>query len=83
MKNVGNRLTKGHSNLGNLLKTQAVDAVLMWNGVANTFKEHLEIVTTPYEYDSEIRVRVIGLNYSKRPEFVKRFMEFAELGYVK
>lgn len=92
MKNVGNRLTKGHSNLGNLIKTQAVDAVVMWNGVANTFKEHLEVVRTPYEYDSEIRVRVIGLNYSKRPKVVKQFMEFvraegeqifAEHGYVK
>jgi len=53
MKNVETRLTKGHSNLGNLLKTGAVDAVLMWNGVANTFEEHLDVVKTPYEYDSE------------------------------
>ena len=92
MENIENRLTKGHSNLGNLLKTQTVDAVVMWNGVANTFKEHLEVARTPYEYDSEIRVRVIGLSYSKRPEVVKRFMEFvrtegprifAEYGYVK
>jgi molybdate transport system substrate-binding protein len=92
MKNVGTRLTKGHSNLGNLLKTQTVDAVIMWNGVANTFKEHLEIVKTPYEYDSEIRVHVIGLNYSKRPEAVREFMGFvrdngqrifADNGYVK
>jgi len=92
MKNVGNRLTKGHSNLGNLLKTQTVDAVLMWNGVANTFKEHLDIVKTPYEYSSEIKVHVIGLSYSKQPEVVRRFMEFvrergeaafSEHGYVK
>lgn len=92
MKNVGNRLTKGHSNLGNLLKTQAVDAVLMWNGVANTFKEHLDIVKTPYEYSSEIRVHVMGLSYSKQPEVVRQFVEFvrergetvfSEHGYVK
>jgi len=92
MKNVGTRLTKGHSNLGNLVKTQAVDAVIMWNGVANTFKEHLEIVKTPYEYDTEIKVHVIGLSYSKQPEAVKKFMAFvrengprifAENGYVK
>ncbi len=92
MKNVGNRLTKGHSNLGNLLKTQTVDAVLMWNGVANTFKEHLDIVRTPYEYSSQMKVHVIGLSYSKQPEAVRQFVEFvrergeavfSEHGYVK
>ena len=92
MENVGNRLTKGHSNLGNLVKTRVVDAVIMWNGVANTFKEHLDIVKTPYEYDEEVAVHVIGLSYSKQPEAVKRFIEFtrekgepvfAEHGYVK
>ncbi len=50
MKNVGTRLTKGHSNLGNFIKTGTVDAVVMWNGVANTFKEHLDLVTTPYTF---------------------------------
>ncbi|MBN2350256.1 MAG: extracellular solute-binding protein [Bacteroidales bacterium] len=92
LKNVGNRLTKGHSNLGNFLKTKAVDAVIMWNGVANTFKDHLEIVKTPYEYDTEINVSVIGLSYSKHTELVKKFMKFtrengprifSEYGYVK
>jgi len=92
MKNVDTRLTKGHSNLGNFLKTQAVDAVIMWNGVANTFKEHIDVVKTPYEYDTEIRVHVIGLSYSKQPKAVEKFMAFvrengprifAEKGYVK
>ena len=92
MKNVENRLTKGHSNLGNLLKAQTVDAVIMWNGVANTFKEHLDLVKTPYEYDEEIRVHVMGLSYSKQPEAVAKFIEltrqegekiFAKHGYVK
>jgi molybdate transport system substrate-binding protein len=92
MKNVENRLTKGHSNLGNLLKTQAVDAVVMWNGVANTFKESLDTVKTPYEYETEIRVHVMGLSYSKQPETVRQFMDFvrergqaifSEHGYVK
>ncbi|MDY0168958.1 MAG: substrate-binding domain-containing protein [Thermoguttaceae bacterium] len=92
MKNVENRLTKGHSNLGNLVKTRVVDAVIMWNGVANTFKDHLDVVKTPYEYDEEVGVRVIGLNYSKQPEAVERFIAFtrekgeaifAEHGYVK
>ena len=92
MKNVGNRLTKGHSNLGNLVKTRTVDAVIMWNGVANTFRDYLDVVKTPYEYDTEIKLSVIGLNYSQQPDLVKQFMEFtrqngprifAEHGFVK
>jgi molybdate transport system substrate-binding protein len=92
MRNVDARLTKGHSNLGNLIKTQAVDAVIMWNGVATTFKEHLEVVKTPYEYDTEIGVHVISLGYSRRPEAARRFLVFvrekgreifADNGYVK
>ena len=92
MKNVGNRLTKGHSNLGNLLKTKSVDTVIIWNGVAHTFRDYLDVVKTPYEYDQEINVSVIGLNYSEHPESVKKFMEFTrkrgvkiftEYGYVK
>ncbi len=92
MKNVGNRLTRGHSDLGNLLKTQTVDAGIMWNGVAHTFGDSVEIVRTPYEYDEEIRVHIIGLNYSKQAESLKKFIEFArnrgpeifaEHGYVK
>jgi molybdate transport system substrate-binding protein len=92
MKNVENRLTKGHSNIGNFLKTQAVDAGIMWNGVAHTFRDSLEIVPTPYEYDQEIRVHIMGLNYTKQAEALRQFMEFtrkrgpvifAEYGYVK
>ena len=92
MANVGNRLTKGHSELGNLVKTDAVDAVMMWNGVAHTFLPKIQVVATPYEYDHEIRVHVIALNYSAHPDLVRQFMDlvrrrgkaaFAEHGYVK
>ena len=92
LRNVENRLTKGHSNLGIFIQTGAVDAVIMWNGVAHTFRDHLEIVSVPYEYDTDIRVHVIGLNYSKNPELVKEFIAFADeqgtdifasYGYVK
>lgn len=76
LKNVENRLTKGHANLGTLIKTDAVDAVIMWNGVAHTFKESLDVVATPYEYDKEIRVHVIGLRYSKHSELVEKFIQF-------
>lgn len=92
LKNVGNRLTKGHSTLGNFLKTQTVDAVIMWNGVAHTFRNSLDVVKTPYEYDEEIRVHIIGLSYSNEPELLRQFINFArtkgpdifaEYGYVK
>ena len=92
MKNVGNRLTKGHPTLGTFVKTKAVDVVLMWNGVAKMFEDNLDIVPTPYEYDTEIRVHIIGLNYSKNPEDVEKFIEFAKTkgkeifcayGYIK
>ena len=92
MKNLENRLTKGHSVLGNFLKTQAVDVVIMWNGVAHTFNESVDVVVTPYEYDEEIRVHIIGLNYTKQPAALEKFMAFvkdkglaifAEHGYVK
>jgi ABC-type molybdate transport system substrate-binding protein len=64
----------------------------MWNGVADVFGEDLQIIPTPYEYENEIRVHVIGLNYSKYPEKLKKFFDFvrergpavfAEHGYVK
>lgn len=92
MKNVENRLTKGHPNIGTFLQTQAIDAGIMWNGVAHTFKDGLDVVKTPYEYDVETRVHIMGLSYSKRPELLKQFMEFAhkrgpevfaEYGYLK
>jgi molybdate transport system substrate-binding protein len=92
LKNVENRLTKGHSTLGTFLKTQAVDAVIMWNGVAYTFRDSLDVVKTPYEYDEERRVHIIGLSYTKEIELLKQFIEFArtkgpdtfaEYGYVK
>ena len=78
MKNVENRLTKGHSDLGTFLKTKTVDAVILWNGVAYTFRDSLDVVPTPYEYDEEIRVHIMGLNYSSKPDFLRKFLEFAK-----
>ncbi len=92
MKNVENRLTKGHSDLGTFLKTKTVDAVIMWNGVAHTFRDSVEVVPTPYEYEKERRVHIIGLSFSKNPDLLREFMEFAKgkgkavfakYGYVK
>jgi molybdate transport system substrate-binding protein len=92
MQNVENRLTKGHSTLGTFLKTKTVDAVIMWNGVAHTFSDSLEVVRMPYEYDKDVRVHIIGFSYSNQPELLDKFLEFArnrgpeifaEHGYVK
>ena len=92
MKNVENRLARQHSTLGNYLKLQTVDAVIMWNGVAHNFGDSLDVVRTDYEYDQEIRVHVIGLSYTKQPDSLRQFIEFvrdrgpevfAEYGYVK
>jgi molybdate transport system substrate-binding protein len=92
MENVENRLTKGQSDLGTFLKTKTVDVVIMWNGVAYTFRDSLDVVPTPYEYDKEIRVHIIGLNYSGKSDLLRKFLEFAEKrgeavfakhGYVK
>ncbi len=92
LANIGNRLTKGHGNLGTLLQTKAVDAAIMWNGVAHNFREAVDAVALPYEYDREIKVHVMGLSYSRRTEDVRKFLEFirahgnavfAAHGYVK
>jgi len=92
LANVGNRLTKGHSTLGTYLKTGVVDAVIMWNGVAHNFSDCVEVVSTPYEYETAIRVLVIGLAYSDRPDLVEKFIAFvkdegpplfARFGYTK
>lgn len=66
--------------------------VIMWNGVAHTFGHSVDVVPTPYEYDKEIQVHIIGLNYTRQPEALKKFFEFVrnrgpdvftEYGYVK
>lgn len=89
---VGNRFTKGHNRLGTLLKTGAVDCVIMWNGVAHNFKDSIEIVPTPYEYEQEVRVHVMTLSYSEYQGELGQFIKFVqdrgpevfeEYGYVK
>jgi molybdate transport system substrate-binding protein len=76
LQNLENRLTKGHGTLGTFVKTAAVDAVIMWNGVAHTFGDSVQIVPAPYEYDTEVRVHVIGLRYSNQPDAVRRLIDF-------
>lgn len=92
LKNVGNAMFKHHSEIGNKMKLGFGDAGIMWNGVANNFRDAIEIVPVPYEYDDEIRVSVMGLSYTKQPEKVQKFLDFVEahgpevfkeFGYVK
>jgi molybdate transport system substrate-binding protein len=92
MKNVGGALMKHHSEIGNQLKLGTREAGIMWNGVAHNFLDAIDIVPTPYEYDEEIRVAVMGLSYTKHPAAVEKFLDFvekhgkevfSEFGYVK
>lgn len=92
MKNVENRLLKGHSKMGTLIKVKAIDAGIMWNGAAHTFRDSLDIVKTPNEFGADTKVHIMSLSYSKHPDLLKKFMEyarkrgpeiFAENGFVK
>ena len=91
-KNAGGALFRSHSEIGNALKIGERDAGIMWNGTAHNFLDAIEIIKTPYEYDTEVRVWIMGLNYSKHKDLVKQFLDFArkegkkifaEYGYVK
>jgi molybdate transport system substrate-binding protein len=92
MKNAGGALMKHHSEIGNQLKLGTREAGIMWNGVAHNFLDAIDIVPTPYEYDEQIQVAVMGLSYTKHPEAVEKFLDFvekhgkdvfSEFGYVK
>ncbi|MFQ6132113.1 MAG: substrate-binding domain-containing protein [Armatimonadota bacterium] len=83
---------RSHSETGNALKLGTRDAGVMWNGTANTFRDAIDIVPTPYEYDETIRVWIMGLNYSTQQELLQEFLDFcrdqgpdvfADHGYVK
>jgi len=91
LENVANQLVRDHAMVGNQLKLGAADAGIMWNGVANIFKDDLMIVPDQYAYE-EIKLSVMGLSYSKNQEQVEEFLDFVEehgrqvfedFGYVK
>ncbi len=91
MKNV-DALMKHHSEIGNHMKLGSGEAGIMWNGVAHTYEDGLDVVPAPYEYEEEIRVAVMGLSYSKRQTQLEEFLDFidehgktvfADFGYVK
>jgi len=91
-KNAGNAVFRSHSEIGNALKLETRDAGVMWNGAAHNFLDSIEIIPTPYEYDTVVQVWVMGLKYSKKAQLVERFLDFcrkegnaifSEFGYVK
>jgi molybdate transport system substrate-binding protein len=92
LANVGNALVRSHGDVATQIKVGSRDAGIMWNGVAHNWLDAIEIVPTPYEYDEETRVGVMGLSYSKNKDKVEQFLKFtdehgkdvfAEFGYVK
>lgn len=76
LKNAGNAIFRSHAEIGNALKLETRDAGVMWNGAAHNFLDAVEIVPTPYEYDEEIRVWIMGLSYSKNTKLVEKFLDF-------
>ncbi len=90
--NVGNAFLRTHGDVANVIKLGTRDAGVVWNGIAHNWLDALEVVEEPYGYPETIRVTVMGLGYSKRPEAVEAFLDFAasrgqaifgEFGYVK
>jgi molybdate transport system substrate-binding protein len=78
LANVGNALFRAHAEVASAVLLGHRDAGVMWNGVAHNWLDKLDVVPTPYEYDREIRVAVIGLSYSKQTELVTRFLDFSD-----
>ena len=92
LKNVGNAMFRSHGDIGAKMKLEAGDAAMMWNGVAHTFLDAVDIIPTEYEYENEIQVGVIGLSYTEKKDLVEQFLKFVEeegkavfqeFGYVK
>jgi molybdate transport system substrate-binding protein len=91
LQNVGNAQFRSHSEVANKVKLGACDAGVMWNGVAHNFLDALDVIPISYEGEA-VRVGVIGLSYSKKPDKVEAFLKFVdengkqvfeEFGYVK
>ncbi len=78
LKNVENALVRSHAQVAAPIKMGHRDAGIMWNGIANNWLDSIEIVPTPYEYDQEIGVSVMGLSYTKKKEAVEAFLDFVD-----
>ncbi len=76
-KNVGNAVFRTHSQICNAVKMDHRDVGVAWNGIAFNFRDSVETVPIKEKFDKEVRVLVIGLNYTKRPAAVEKFLDFA------
>jgi len=76
LENVGNALVRSHSTVSTHIKVGSADAGIMWNGVAATWKEHVDVIPTDDFQGKDKAVWIIGLSFSKKPEKVEKFMEF-------
>ena len=92
LSNAGGAVFRSHSETGTALTVGGREAGVMWNGTAYTFRDDLDIVPTPYEYDETIKVWVMGLSYTKNEAAVRGLLDFArsegtgifaEYGYVR
>ncbi|MFQ5810219.1 MAG: substrate-binding domain-containing protein [Armatimonadota bacterium] len=92
LENAGGAIFRSHSDTGTSLQVGEREAGVMWTGTAHTFRDSIEVVPTPYEYDETIRVWVMGLSYTENEALVRQFLEFvktegppifAEYGYTK
>jgi molybdate transport system substrate-binding protein len=92
LENVGNALVRSHDQVAEALKLEHRDVGVMWNGKIYNWRDDIEVVPIPYEYDMEVTVSVMGLSYSDKQEEINKFLDFVEehgpamfekYGYVK
>jgi molybdate transport system substrate-binding protein len=92
LENVGNALVRSHDQVAENLKLGHRDVGVMWNGKIYNWRDDIEVVSIPYEYDMEVKVSVMGLSYSDKQEQISKFLDFVEehgptvfekFGYVK
>lgn len=90
--NAEGAIFRSHAQVGTALELGGREAGVMWNGVARNFRDSVEVIPTPYEYDEEIRVWIVGLSYTKQERAVRELLDFAgakgkqvfaDYGYVK
>ncbi|MBL7129996.1 MAG: molybdate ABC transporter substrate-binding protein [Candidatus Omnitrophica bacterium] len=62
--------------LGNAVSLKTVDASIVWDAIAVQYKEHVEAIPIPAEYNEVSPVVIATLRFSKSPEQARRFMEF-------
>jgi ABC-type molybdate transport system substrate-binding protein len=65
------------NELGVQIQTGSLDAVIVWDAVANQYLEQGELVTIPVEQNVISTVPVGILEFSQHKDLARRFAEFA------